>query len=403
MNVLFLTHRLPYAPNRGDRIRAYHLLQEMSTIAKVSIFSLVHDVDEAAHATDVPFANDVTTARVTTVRNMIKGGLGIISARPLTHALLDAPTIRQTLADLVRDRRPDLVVAYCSGMARFALESPLDRLPFVLDMVDVDSAKWTDLATRSGRWRRAIYRREGATLRAFERIAATRARATLVVNDRVRVLLRPIAPDARITVVPNGVDIDAFRPSGPPSADPVVIFCGVMDYAPNEEGVRWFARTIWPQVRSSQPAARFMVVGSRPTRAVRALAEDDPSIEVVGEVPSVQPYLWRSAVSIAPLRVARGVQNKVLEALAAGLPVVVTPAVLEGLPAAAVPACVVADTVEAFAESVVALLEQSPEARRRRASAADLTSLSWRERLRPVAGILHAAMTSPASGLAKAR
>ena len=151
MNVLFLTHRLPYAPNRGDRVRAYYLLREMARVATVSVFSLLHDDDEASRVGQVPFAHDVAGVRVTRLRNLIRGGARISSSRPLTHALLDAPDARDALTQLARATPPDVVVAYCSGMARFALEPPLDTLPFVLDMVDVDSAKWAELAVRARR------------------------------------------------------------------------------------------------------------------------------------------------------------------------------------------------------------------------------------------------------------
>jgi sugar transferase (PEP-CTERM/EpsH1 system associated) len=399
MNVLFLTHRLPYAPNRGDRIRAYYLLREMARVARVSVFSLVHSDREASKVQTLPFAHDVAGARVTQFRNLVHGGARIGSRRPLTHALLDAPDVRQQLGRLIHAWPPDVVVAYCSSMARFALEPPLDALPLVLDMVDVDSAKWTELAARARGPRRWIYEREAATLRTFEATATARARVTLVVNDRERQILVAIAPDARIAVVPNGVEMDVFRSPEPPAADPRVIFCGVMDYAPNEEGVSWFAHQVWPKVRAARPDARFIVVGSRPTRAVRALPSHDASIEVVGGVPSVQPYLWRSSVAVAPLRLARGIQNKVLEALAAGLPVVVTPAVCEGLPAEAMPGCTSALDPSEFAKSVVRLLDLTPAQRRQQAALADLSRLSWRERLAPVEAVLQQAAAKGTSGL----
>jgi glycosyltransferase involved in cell wall biosynthesis len=211
---------------------------------------------------------------------------------------------------------------------------------------------------------------------------------TLVVNDREQVTLSQIAPGARVAVVPNGIDIDAFRPPDPPVESPLVVFCGVMNYSPNEDGVGWFATQVWPLVRRSRPDARFAVVGSGATKAVHALAAADSSIEIVGQVPKVQPYLWRSALSIAPLRVARGLQNKVLEALAAGLPVVVTRTVLDGLPVEAQRGCLVADEPDSFAESVLRLLEKSADDRRRLAESADLARLTWTEQLRPLERIL---------------
>ena len=234
MKILFLTHRLPYAPNRGDRIRAYHLLREMSRFAEVSLLSLTHDDEELSHRDRVPFTREVTCLPVQRMRNLALAAARLPTARPITHSLLDATGIHDALRDLIGRHSPDLVVAFCSGMARFAFEPPLEGRPFVLDMVDVDSVKWDRMADASRGPLRWIYRREARTLRAFERTATTRARATLVVNERERTALAQIAPGARITVVPAGIDLDAFRPPAPPTGDPVVIFCGVMSYAPNE-------------------------------------------------------------------------------------------------------------------------------------------------------------------------
>ena len=379
MNILFLTHRLPYAPNRGDRIRAYYLLRELSTFAKVSLFSLVHDDDEASHAEEVPFVTEVAIARVRPFRNRMRGALRLATARPLTHSLLDAADARATIAGLVASRQPDLVLAYCSSMARFAMEPPLDRFPFVLDMVDVDSEKWRTLAERSPMPLRSIYRREARTLEAFERIASERAAAVLVVSDRERDALRRIAPRADIQVVPNGVEVAEFAP--PPDAplrEPRVVFCGVMDYAPNVQGVSWFIEHVWPRVRAARPEAEFVVVGSNPTSSMRALAAGDPSIQITGRVDDVRPYLWRAAVSIAPLHLARGLQNKVLEALAAGLPAVITSPVREGLPDGLESECSVADAPDEFAKAVVARLDVSTS---RPSGLAWLADLKWSRRL----------------------
>jgi len=393
MNVVFLTHRLPYAPNRGDRNRAYHLMKAMSQFANVSLFSLVTDDEEASHKDRVPFAHDVTIAQVSKIRNLVRGAASLAGSRPLTHSLLNAPGIPAMLDHIVKEQRPDVVVAFCSGMTQFAMKAPLAGLPLVIDMVDVDSAKWQLLATKTRGPLRWIYRREARTLQVFEAEASRVASATLVVNERERGTLARLAPGANVRVLQNGIDVDAFRPATPPAADPVVIFCGVMNYYPNEEGVLWFSSQVWPLVRAARPDARFLVVGSSPTRAIRQLARTDPSIQVEGSVPSVQPYLHSAAVSVAPLRLARGVQTKVIEALAAGLPVVVTPIVSDGLPAEALPGCVRSpEDPGDFARAVLSLLELSPEARRQRAATARLDSLAWPEHTGMLKNILDTAI-----------
>lgn len=400
MRILFLTHRLPYALDRGDRIRAHYLLREMAGFADVSLFSLVHDAAEEADAARMPFACAVRISRVAPIRTRVIGALRLPTRRPLTHSLLDAPGATAAITDLAASSPPDVVVAYCSSMARFALAPPLERLPFVLDMVDVDSEKWRRLGA-TGPWPlRWLYRREADTLGRFEASAAARAVATLVINDRERAALRQIAPSARIHVLGNGIDTERFAAPGPPADSGVVIFTGLMNYGPNEQGVRWFADQVWPRVRAQRPEARFVVVGAAPTAAVKALAARDTSIEVVGRVNAVQPYLWRSAVAVAPLQIARGLQNKVLEALAAGLPVVATPAVVEGLPPVARAGCVAAAEAVPFADAVIGLLRQTPIDRQGFAGRADLTSLTWSAQLGPLEALLRDACARPTGSTA---
>jgi sugar transferase (PEP-CTERM/EpsH1 system associated) len=390
VRILFLTHRLPYAPNRGDRVRAYHLLRLLSRRADVDLLSLVHDADEASHAGDLSsLAASVTTVSVPRVRNLLRTAAFLPTSRPATHTMLDAPDLNDAVASLAR-RSPDVVLAYCSGMARCALEPSLAGRPFVLDMVDVDSAKWGDMAQKGRFPLSFVYAREARVLRGFEALASRRAVSTLVVTEKERQTLAAIAPDARVEVVPNGVESARLRPTSPPAGQPVVVFCGVMNYAPNEEAVVWFVRHVWPLVVARQPDARFEIVGASPPPAVQALAAA-PGVTVVGSVPEVAPYLWKAAVSVAPLLTARGVQNKVLEAIAAGLPTVVTPVVAEGLPKLVFAACRVAGSPELFAAAVVDYLQRPPDERRALALAVDFGSLSWDRTLAPVYDILESA------------
>jgi glycosyltransferase involved in cell wall biosynthesis len=164
-------------------------------------------------------------------------------------------------------------------------------------------------------------------------------------------------------------------PVAPPSPSANVVFTGVMDYVPNIDAVTWMARQVWPLVRAARPDAQFQIVGARPTAAVRRLAGQ--GVVVTGTVSDTRPHLWNAAVGIAPLLMARGIQNKVLEAVAAGLPVVTTPVVADGLPGEVMPAVDVAAHPQAFADAVLARLADTPEDRRSRAQSADLAPLSW--------------------------
>jgi sugar transferase (PEP-CTERM/EpsH1 system associated) len=394
MRILYLTHRLPYAPDRGDRIRAHHMLRALATSAEVHLFSLVHDDEERSRAAALrDLTASVTLAQVPRMRNLVKGAVRLGSSRPLTHSLLDAPAVERALATISAEKRPDVVLAYCSGMARFAGRHPLADVAFVMDLVDVDSEKWADYARTTRGPMGWIYAREARCLAPFEETAARAAHATLVVNDRERSALASRVPDADVRVVPNGIDLEAFRPAGPPASAPRVVFCGVLDYRPNERGAIWFATKVWPLIRAKRPDARLTLVGRNPTPAVRALTDSDRSIDVTGAVPDVRPYLWDAAVGIAPLFEARGVQNKVLEAVAAGIPMVVTPAVDLGLPSQVRRACLVASDVDAYASSVLSLLELMPAGRRRLATCADLAQLGWRECLSDLLPILQEAVS----------
>ena len=390
LRVLFLTHRLPYAPNRGDRLRAYHILRTLAAEdAQTDVVSLVHDEEEAAQVGAMqPFTASVQVARVPRINNLARGLLQLPTRRPLTHALLDSPEVAPAIARVMARTPPDVVLAFCSGMVRFAMQPPLLHIPCVLDMVDADSAKWAALAASSHLPKRLIYAREARCLSRFEVDAMRHARATLIVNDREKQMLQALDATARIHVMENGVDLEMFQPQAPPAPSQTVVFCGVMNYAPNEEGALWIAREVWPLVKKQQPSASLMLVGASPTASVRALALMDSSITVTGTVPDVRPFLWSAAVAAAPLQTARGVQNKVLEALAAGIPVVATPQVAEGLPAGTHVGVSVAGDPRAFAASILQLLEMPAATRRGIAFAANLLELSWSERLKNLVPLL---------------
>jgi len=393
MKILALTHRLPYTPNRGDRIRAYHLIGQLQREHSIELVSLTHSREEASHAHELEERGIRThTAPIARARGLVRAARGMMTGTSLTHCLLDSPIVTPILQDIVSTRRPDVVLAFCSSMARFALAPPLTGIPLVHDMMDVDSAKGESLAASTPPPKSWIYAREYRTLSRFERVAAAAAVTTLVVNERERVLLHRLAPDAAVRVLENGVDLEQFQPADAPAGTPVAVFCGVMNYQPNESAAVWVARTVWPLVIAKRPDARLMIVGASPTASVRALAS--PTVTVTGSVPDTRPYLWGAALGLAPLRTARGIQNKVLEAVAAGLPVIVTPAVAEGLPPEVSPAARVAASPEAFADAMLDLFARSPAERRAIAGRATLASLAWPARLAGLSEIIEATARS---------
>lgn len=390
MRVLFLTHRLPYAPDRGDRIRAFHMLRSLAAHADVELVSLVHDERELAQVDGLSrrFDMRVTPVRVPRIRTRVSAALALAGSRALTHVLLDSPDLLPAVEGIVRERQPDVVLAYCSGMARVAMQPPLARYPTILDMVDLDSVKWAELASTTRPPLSWIYAREARHLAAFERRAVLHARTTLTVVDREADAVRQLEPRADVRVVPNGVDAASLAPRVAPTEQPRLVFCGVMNYAPNVEGVLWFAREVWPVVRRFCPTATLTVVGSEPVAAIRRLAEGGTGIDVTGRVPEVTPYLWNAAVSIAPMQVARGLQNKVLEAVTAGVPAVVTPVVFDGLPNEVRLACRVAATGEEFARQTLRLLRMPGDSRRALAARANCAELSWERQMAPLVDLV---------------
>jgi sugar transferase (PEP-CTERM/EpsH1 system associated) len=244
----------------------------------------------------------------------------------------------------------------------------LRDVPAVIDLIDVDSQKWLDYAEADRGPRAWLYRTEGRRLRRLERGLADWARAVTLVSVAEAELYRQSCPGASAHAISNGVDLDTFRPDpGPTTVEQGCVFVGALDYRPNVDGACWFSREVWPEIRRLHPRATLALVGRRPTAEVRRLARE-PGIEVVGQVPDVRPYVARAAVALAPLRIARGIQNKVLEALAMGKAVVASPRALVGLQVEPGVHALAASTPREWAEAVSGLL--SDESLRRRLGAA---------------------------------
>ncbi|KAB2910241.1 MAG: TIGR03087 family PEP-CTERM/XrtA system glycosyltransferase [Dechloromonas sp.] len=325
-NILYLVHRLPYPPNKGDKVRSYHLLKHLLKQHRVFLGTFIDDPEDAVH---IPLLQgmcaDIHVARLDPRMAKVRSLNGLLAGEPLTlRYYLDA-TLQNWVDDTCRRQKIDAVVVFSSAMAQYV--EGKQRLPLLIDFVDVDSVKWTQYAPKH-RWPLSwIYRREGRLLLAYEREMAMQAARSFLVTDAEVELFRKLAPECsvRVEAMCNGVDADYFAPSAEraspfPADEEAVVFTGAMDYWPNIDAATWFVSEMLPGLLQRRPGLRFYIVGRSPTPEVLALAGEH--VVVTGTVPDVRPYLQHAGVVVAPLRVARGIQNKILEAMAMERPVI---------------------------------------------------------------------------------
>ena len=326
MKILFLVHRLPYPPNKGDKVRSYHLLRHLKQQGhEVHLGTFVDDPDDWQHVPTVRgHCSSLHVARLQPRLAKLWSLRGLLSGEALGLAYYRDAGLQAWVRQTVAEQGIEAVLVFSSTMAQYAQGI---NLPLWVDFVDMDSAKWRDYAPRHPWPLSWLYAREGRKLLAFERLVAQQARASYFVTDAECALFRAAAPEsaARVATLCNGVDAEFFQPASG-GANPFaagelpIVFTGAMDYWPNVDAVQWFVADMLAPLRSRYPNVRFHIVGRAPTPAVLALASE--AINVTGTVPDVRPYLQHAAAVVAPLRLARGIQNKVLEAMAMAKPVV---------------------------------------------------------------------------------
>ena len=402
--LLYLVHRLPYPPTKGDKVRSHHLLLHLAKRYRVFLGAFLDD------PADRPYVEEVqrlcAEARVESIdrdsrRWRTVGAL--LSGEPLALPYFRSATLAAWVREVVRRERIERAIAFSSPMAQYLFDLPGVRS--IVDFVDLDSAKWADYAARRPWPMSAIYGLESRRLFAFERSLAERVDASVFVTREEAQLLSAAVPHCanRIVAIENGVDRQYFSPrqefaSPFASGELPIVFTGSMDYWPNVDAVTWFAREVLPAVRERATAARFYVVGMNPDRSVQQLAKD-PAVRVTGRVADVRPYLKHASAVVAPLRVTRGIQNKVLEAMAMARPVVATDGVARALRVRPGVDLEVADQADAFAAKVLSVMDPSVgDAMGRRACARVEANYAWSTNLSAFDDLLRAAApSSPAS------
>jgi sugar transferase (PEP-CTERM/EpsH1 system associated) len=371
-NLLYLVHRLPYPPNKGDKVRSYHLLKHLGQQHRVFLGTFVDDPADEVHLDTVrAICPDLYAARLHPRVAKLRSLTGLLTGQSLSECYYQNAALQAWVKQTLTAHKIDAIVIFSSVMAQYVPRHLVaKKLPLLVDFVDVDSAKWTQYAPQH-RWPLSwLYRREGARLLAFERAVSASAKRSFFVTDNETALFASLAPECRsqLETICNGVDADYFSPD-PARASPFVsaspdqiplVFTGAMDYWPNIDAVTWFVADILPTLRQTWPRLCFYIVGRSPTQAVLDLV--GPGVVVTGTVPDVRPYLQHAALVVAPLRVARGIQNKILEAMAMARPVVAATSCVQAIDARAGEELVSAPDASGFVREITALLKDPARA-----------------------------------------
>lgn len=353
MRLLFIAHRIPYPPNKGDKIRSYNELDFLCRRFEVDLV-FFHGASEQAHIPKLQgMCRSVHGFRRGPLHQLMRLVEGFLLREPLSVALYRHAGMRRKIARLVAEGSYDHVFVFSGQMAQYLPPGLLARA--VIDFCDVDSHKWSNYADRLPFYLSWFYRLEAGRLLRFEKAASLGARASMFITAQELALFRSLGGAGRFVTLGNGVDSGFFRPGGGKYEEGRILFTGAMDYFPNEEGVEWFAREVFVPLKRMRPAARFIVAGSNPSLRVRRLAQIE-GVEVTGFVPDIRKEQDRAHVVVVPLRIARGMQNKVLEAMSCGKATVASRKALGGIDAREGVDLEVANSPEEFLAKVDRLL-----------------------------------------------
>ena len=392
-NVLFLAHRLPYPPNKGDKIHTYQLLKHLAARHRVFLGTFVDDPDDEQYLPVVrAMCAELHVSRLNPRWARLRSLRGLITGEPLTVSFYEDSQLRKWVRQTRAQHRLDATLVFSSSMIQFA---EFDDKPVVVDFADVDSAKWAEYSERHAWPMSWVYRREARTLLRVERQGAAQARRSLFTTEKEVELFASLVPESaeRCAVRGSGVDSEYFSVdldrSSPYNPDEIpLVFMGAMDYWPNVDAVTWFASEALPRLRQRWPQLRFHIVGRSPTPAVRALAGD--AVSVTGTVPDVRPYVQHAAAVVAPMRLARGIQNKVLEAMAMARPVVVASRCVAAMEVQAGVHLIAAESVDDYVFAVAEVLTAPERARAMGLAGRQqvLSAYSWPARLAGLDGFL---------------
>ena len=354
MRIFFVCQRVPFPPDRGDKITTFNEIRHLSTKHEVHVFCLADGRRDLDNVPDLlSYARSVTAVPVIGWVGKLRALKALLAGGPLSVAAFNEAELHDAINKKFAELRPDLIMIYSCNVAQYAAHFP--QVPRIMQFAELDSSRWGQFARRSRRPLRWVYAIEERRFSSYERHIALTFSHALVCTAAEQSDFERLIPGAPVSLVGNGVDLEYFRSKGIAKQPGSIVFTGVMDYFPNVDAVLWFCYEILPIVQRHIPEAGLTICGSRPVAAVRRLAKRR-GVTVTGRVPDTRPYMDRAEVFVAPLRMARGIQNKLLEALAMGLPCVASSAAATGTAVPDGEGIIAANNREEFAEHIVRLL-----------------------------------------------
>lgn len=403
MKILYVCHRFPFPPKRGGKIRPFNMIRHLAQNHEVTVASLVRSETEAAEGEGIaPHCARFVMARVRDPVQSLRMVARLPRSTPSSMGFFYSASLRRKIAQLLRDERYDLIFVHCSSVAQYVAD--VTDTPKILDFGDMDSQKWLEYAHYKRFPLSAGYWLEGMKLQRAERRLATRFDLCTTTTRAEWETLESYGTGVATDWFPNGVDASYFSPSEEPYDPGTISFIGRMDYYPNQECMFDFCANTLPLLRAARPGVKLLIVGADPSPAVRRLGEL-PGVTVTGSVPDVRPYVRRSAAMVAPLNIARGTQNKILEAMAMGVPVVASKVASGGIDAVPDAHLLVADSPQQYAQALLRIMDDPQERARLSAAGREcmLTRHDWTNSMRRLDTIIQRCLDRRQSIIGSAR
>lgn len=360
MNILYLCHRFPYPPKRGGKIRPFNMVQHLSASGhQVTVCSLARSAQEAQEATGIaPYCANFEIGQVREPVQIVRMVARLPLLTPSSMGYFYSSELAQRVQSLLKSKKWGLLFVHCSSVAQYVAH--VQDVPKILDFGDMDSHKWMEYAHYKPFPLSLGYQLEGAKMLLAEKRLARRFDLCTATTRAEWKTLTSYDTQSDTDWFPNGVDASYFSPTEAPYDPHTISFIGRMDYYPNQECMSRFCAQTWPLLKQHHPNLKLVIVGADPSPAMRQLGQL-PGVSVTGSVPDVRPYVRNSALMVAPLHIARGTQNKILEAMAMGVPVVTSTVAAGGVDALPLAHLLVADSAPDCAQAILGIINNPAE------------------------------------------